>query len=271
MKAEISVVIDGKEVRAEKGTPLLAAARRAGIDIPTLCHHEALEPYGACRLCLVEISRGVRTRMTTACTYPLLRDGETVSTCSARVLAARKVVMELLLARCPGAAAVRETAERIGVKEGRFPTRIPSRLDAKDESLSNCILCGLCVRACRDAIGVSAIGFADRGPNRRVAPPFYVNSAACTGCGACAAVCPTGAIGVEDSPRGIRRFAFFNTEVALARCRACGRFFAPLPQLKALREKVPNVGEHIGLCPGCRAKAFGAKIAGLEGGVGRQR
>ena len=73
---KITIRIDGKEISLEKGTMLLTAARRAGINIPALCHHEALEPYGSCRLSLVEIRNGSKTRMTTSCNYPVLHDGE---------------------------------------------------------------------------------------------------------------------------------------------------------------------------------------------------
>jgi NADH dehydrogenase/NADH:ubiquinone oxidoreductase subunit G len=258
---KLPIVIDGKELQVEKGTVLLKAARRAGIEIPAFCYHEALEPYGSCRLCLVEVGRGARARLTTSCNYPVLREGETVSTCSENVARARRIVMELLLARCPGSKPVREMAERIGVRESRFHAPQPSRLGADDEALVDCILCGLCVRACTEAIGASAIGFADRGPNRRVASPFHVNSKACIGCGACVAVCPTGVIRMEDTPEGIRRLPFLHTEVPLARCVRCGSFFAPGPQLDALRVKVSSIGEHLDVCPACRMREFGAEMS----------
>jgi len=258
---KLAVIVDGKELQVEKGTVLLKACRRAGIDIPALCYHEALEPYGSCRLCLVEVSRGTRSRVTTSCNYPVLREGETVSTCSESVLRTRKVVMELLLARCPDSEPVREMARKVGVSKTRFPSLAPARLAADDEALVNCILCGLCVRACEEAIGASAISFADRGPNRRVASPFDVNSAACIGCGACVAVCPTGVIRMEDAPEGIRRLPFLNTEVPLRRCGGCGRFFAPEAQLGGVHGKVPSVGEHLVVCADCRRREFGVQTA----------
>jgi bidirectional [NiFe] hydrogenase diaphorase subunit len=258
---KLSVVIDGKEVQVEKGTVLLKAARRAGIDIPALCYHDALQPYGACRLCLVEVESGGRRRITTSCNYPVLREGETVSSGSEKVRRTRRVVMELLLARCPGSRQVLELARRIGVAESRFPKPAPSRLKASEKALTDCILCGLCVRACEEAIGASAISFSDRGPNRRVASPFYVNSEACIGCGACAAVCPTGVIQLEDTPEGVRRLPFLNTEVALARCALCGAFFAPEPQLRSLRAKAPAVQEHLAICPACRMREFGNRLS----------
>jgi len=258
---KLGVAIDGRQTQVERGTTLLAAARQAGIDIPALCHHDALEPYGSCRLCLVEVTRGGRTRLTTSCNYPVLREGETVSTCSANVLRARRVVMELLLARCPRSAPVRALAERIGVAASRFPAPVPSRLGAQDEALVDCILCGLCVRACDEAIGASAISFAERGPNRRVATPFLASATACIGCGACAAVCPTRVITMEDTPAGTRRITFLHTEVPLRRCASCGGFFGPEPQLARLGAAAGRPAEPHDTCPACRRRSFGAQMA----------
>jgi len=256
----VRIVIDGKEISVVKGTMLLGAARAAGIDIPALCHHDALPPYGACRLCLVEISSGSRSRITTACNYPVLREGESVSTGSERVTRARRVVMELLLARCPGSKPVQELARRIGAQGGRFPPPAPSRLAPSEPALTDCVLCGLCVRACEEAIGASAISFSDRGPNRRVASPFFVNTDACTGCGACAAVCPTGVIRLEDA-QGMRRLPFLAIEVAMVRCARCGAPFGPGPQVQRLQSEVPAVAETMAICPECRRRETGIRLA----------
>jgi bidirectional [NiFe] hydrogenase diaphorase subunit len=264
---KIAIVVDGRELQVERGTMLLSAARRAGIQIPGLCHHEALEPYGSCRLCLVEISRKGRTRLTTSCNYPVLEEGEAVTTGSEPVLRARRVVMELLLARCPGSEPVRDLAREMGVPASRFPSPSPSHLAADAPALVDCILCGLCVRACAEAIGASAISFADRGPNRHVASPFDVNAAACIGCGACAAVCPTGVIRIEDGTDGVRRIAFINTDVAMRRCERCGAPVAPEAQLGAARARAA-LPEHsaaaqprTALCPACRKRELAGELA----------
>jgi NADH dehydrogenase/NADH:ubiquinone oxidoreductase subunit G len=274
---KLTVHIDGKDIAVEKGTPLLQAARKAGIDIPALCSHDALEPYGSCRLCLVEVSRGPggRARLTTSCNYPVLRDGETVSTRSERVLHARRIVMELLLARCPGSEPVRALARSMGIEDSRYPSPVPSHLAADAPAVVDCILCGLCVRACAEAIGASAISFADRGPNRHVASPFDVNAEACIGCGACASVCPTGVIRMDDTTDGVRHIAFIHTDVGLRRCERCGSFVAPEAQLGAVKEKaaklkaVPSKEGPFAVCPACRKRELAAELARVPGTTGR--
>jgi bidirectional [NiFe] hydrogenase diaphorase subunit len=257
----VSIVIDGKEIQVEKGTVLLKAAQRAGIDIPALCHHDALQPYGACRLCLVEVESRGRRKITTSCNYPVLHEGESASTDSQKVTRARRVVMELLMARCPGSKPVQELARRIGVEASRFPAPAPARLSPAEQALTDCVLCGLCVRACQEAIGASAISFSDRGPNRRVASPFFVNSEACIGCGACASVCPTGVIRLEDTAEGTRRLPFLNIKVSLARCGRCGALYGPSLQIEKLRAQLPAVQESLSLCPSCRRREAGARFA----------
>ena len=190
---KVTAVIDGIEVRVERDTTILEAARLAGISIPTLCHHEALEPYGACRLCTVEVeTRPGKTKLVTACNFPLRRD-TVVSTRSDRVLRGRRMIVELLLARCPGVPILEKLAAELGVPSPRF-----------EQGKGDCILCGLCVRVCREVVGVSAIGFIDRGPSREVDTPFRIDSQTCIGCGACTHVCPTGRMQMEF--KAVERF-----------------------------------------------------------------
>jgi heterodisulfide reductase subunit A len=188
-KGIVSLTIDGKKVEVERGTPILKAARSLGIEIPTLCYWEFVEPYGACRLCVVEVIKGKRRRLVTACNYPA-EDGLEVLTDTDKVRRDRRMVLELLLARTPNVPLIRELAREYGVEEPRFAAPRPEE---------KCILCGLCVRVCEELVGASAIGFAGRGVEREVTTPFEVESEACIACGACAYVCPTGAVTMEDT------------------------------------------------------------------------
>lgn len=183
---QVTLEIDGKEVKAKEGMTVLEVAKGAGIDIPTLCYHEALSPYGACRLCTVEITSRGRSRLLTACTYPV-EEGLVVQTDTVRVHRARRMIVELLLARCPDVKIIQDLADEYGIEKPRFKI--------EDD---NCILCGLCVRICEERMGVSAINFVGRGIDREVDTPFHMHSDVCVTCGACAFVCPTGAIKLED-------------------------------------------------------------------------
>jgi heterodisulfide reductase subunit A len=173
----ISLTIDHKRVEVEEGATVLQAAEELGIHIPTLCHHKSLVPYGACRLCLVELG-GSRPLLQASCVYPA-QDGMVVKTTSERVLNTRKVIMELLLARCPEVEPIRRLARELGVVETRFPKKHDS-----------CILCGLCVRVCRERMGIQAIDFVGRGTEKTIATAFDRHSAQCIACGACQVVCP---------------------------------------------------------------------------------
>jgi len=248
----VKLTIDNREVEVEEETTLLQAARKLGIEIPTLCYHEALAPYGACRLCLVEVVTGKGSWLTTSCTYPAW-EGIVVRTDSEKVLKARKFVIELLLARCPNVAEIRELAEQMGIKNARFKTA--------DEK---CILCGLCVRVCREIIGSSAVGFVNRGIKRTVETPFEIDSEVCIGCGACAFVCPTGVIKIEDI-KGYRKLDIWHTQLELARCKECGNYFAATAELNRLKEKVELPEEVFELCSGCRRKRLGRELVDIVG------
>lgn len=180
------VTIDGAQYEAAPGRTVLEVAREQRIHIPTLCYHEALEPYGACRLCVVEVEIGEKRRLVTSCTYPC-SDGLIVETQSGAALESRRMSIELLLATARGVPLIQELAAEYGVEEPRFRM-------AEDD----CILCGLCVRACREIAGVQAISLAYRGIDKAVATPFQISSRDCVECGTCVYVCPTGAIRLED-------------------------------------------------------------------------
>jgi NADH dehydrogenase/NADH:ubiquinone oxidoreductase subunit G len=170
--------MNGLPVMVEEGTTLLEAARFLGFPIPTLCHLDGLTPYGACRLCTVEIGQGAKAKLVTACTYPA-EEGLAVRTASARVVRARKMILELLLASCPQSKSIQDLASAYEVRHQRFR-----------QEHENCILCGLCVRMCKEQMMAGAIGFRGRGERRGVGTPFDVRSEACRLCGACMYVCP---------------------------------------------------------------------------------
>ncbi|MBI2945460.1 MAG: (2Fe-2S)-binding protein [Candidatus Wallbacteria bacterium] len=170
--------MNGVPVRAEKGSTLLEAARFMGFPIPTLCHMEGLSPYGACRLCVVEIGEGPRSKLVSSCTYPV-EEGLKVRTASARVIRARRMILELLLATCPQSKVIQDLASAHAVRQQRF------RQEHED-----CILCGLCVRMCEEQMAAKAIGFRGRGRSRSVGTPFDVKSETCRTCGGCIYVCP---------------------------------------------------------------------------------
>ncbi len=183
----VTLTIDGKKLKAAEGDTVLEAATRAGIEIPHLCYHEGISPYGACRLCTVEITQDGRTKLQAACSCPVAA-GMEVKTDSPRVLKGRQMIFELLLARCPDVKALRTYAQRWGVKKTRFQTR----------QEDDCILCGLCVRACGEVIGAEALGFSGRGVKRKVdTTAFAVHPESCIGCGLCTYLCPTGKVQME--------------------------------------------------------------------------
>ncbi len=186
--------VDDKDVVVSAGQTIYEALQRQpgiGDNIPALCYHPSVRPYGACRLCTVEVSEdeGKSYRFVASCLYPV-KEGIIVKTQTERVRKLRKGIIELLLARCPNTQIIKELAEEYGVEKPRFA------LGDHD-----CILCGLCVRACQEIIGKSAISLVNRGIYKEVAAPFYAYELGeeCIGCGDCAFVCPTGAIKMGEN------------------------------------------------------------------------
>jgi len=174
----IHITMNNVPVSAEEGSTLLEAARSMGFPIPTLCNMEGLSPYGACRLCVVEIGEGKRAKLVSSCTYPA-EEGLRVRTASSRVIRARRMILELLLASCPQSKTIQDLAAAHGIRQQRF----------KQEH-EDCILCGLCVRMCKEQMMAGAIGFRGRGQNRSIGTPFDMPSDACRFCGGCMYVCP---------------------------------------------------------------------------------
>ncbi|MBI5498634.1 MAG: (2Fe-2S)-binding protein [Deltaproteobacteria bacterium] len=209
--ATIPVTVDGQTIEVKPGTTVLEAARMLKISIPTLCHHSAVEAYGACRVCMTEIEVRGKKRMVTACNFPI-REPLAVFAESDATKRQRRGVLSMMLARWPNVPAIQTLAKRYGVQNPGY--KHPLRNEAPDA----CILCGLCVKACSEMVWEDVIAFAGRGARRRVAMPFGKQSERCTGCGTCAYICPTGAIKVADEknnpvdPARIRKYGFRLTK-----------------------------------------------------------
>jgi len=194
--SEVTLIINDEEVKAKEGMTILEAARNAGIDIPTLCYHEKLAPYGACRLCTVEIVRGQRSRLVASCVYTV-EDGLIVKTESEPVIKGRKMLLELMWARAPGVQPIRNYGMRYGISgvQAIRDYGITSISTTKFEiEPTFCILCGLCVRYCTEVKRENAIGFIGRGTEREVVFFPEIARKECPNCKECYSICPTGAL-----------------------------------------------------------------------------
>ncbi len=180
--SEVTLNIDNKEVKAEEGMTVLEAARNAGINIPTLCHHEGLKPYTACRICVVEIEAKGRTNIDTACSRPVA-DKLVVRTRSEQIDKIRRTLLELMLSHAPDSPILQELAQEYGADRDRF-----------EKEPSFCLLCGLCVRYCAELKKKNAIGFVNRGPRREVAFIPEIAAKECWNCKECFPLCPTEAL-----------------------------------------------------------------------------
>jgi bidirectional [NiFe] hydrogenase diaphorase subunit len=174
----VNFIMNGLEVKAEEGWTVLETAKFYGLEIPTLCYHEGLSPYGGCRLCLVEIGEGPRAKLVSSCTY-MAEEGLVVRTDTRRVIDARKMMIELMLSIAPFSKQIQDLASKFGVTQVRFPLRN-----------EECVLCGLCVRMCAEQMDGRAIGFQNRGYKKKISTPFDLRSDVCRLCGGCIYICP---------------------------------------------------------------------------------
>jgi len=180
--SEVLLQMDGREVKAKAGMTLLEAARGAGISIPTLCYHEKLEPFGACRLCIVEIESRGWTRLVVSCVYPVEKN-LVVRTRSEKVDRIRKMILELQMAHAPDALELQALAKEYGADKNRF-----------EKEPSFCIHCGLCVRYCAEVKKKFAVGFIDRGIRKEISFIPEIASRECWNCKECFPLCPTAAL-----------------------------------------------------------------------------
>ena len=244
--------IDGKQVEAKKWDTVLSAARRAGIDIPSLCYHPALETAGACRVCVVEVfQKGWRERQqVTSCEYRVQPDLE-VFTHSENVLKTRRTTLDLLMARAPRNAALQALSRNIEYPQTIYPP-VP---DAND-----CVLCLLCTRAC-EQMGCNAISVTGRGEKRKIEPPFGTSPDACIGCGACARICPTQCIEMTQTPTTI---TIWGKEFERARCVTCG---APMMTIAYQAYAIANrelPDDYYTQCEVCKRKEVTSRFASLS-------
>jgi NADH dehydrogenase/NADH:ubiquinone oxidoreductase subunit G len=177
--SEIQLEIDGKPVKAKEGMTLLEAARGAGIDIPTLCHHEKLEPFGGCRICIVEVEERGWAKLVVSCVFPV-KKGIAVRTRSEKIDRIRKTIIELLMAHAPDSPQLVALAEEYGADRNRF-----------EPDPSFCIHCGLCVRYCAEVAQKHALGFVDRGIRKEICFIPEIAAKECAACKACFPLCPT--------------------------------------------------------------------------------
>ncbi|MQY80598.1 MAG: 2Fe-2S iron-sulfur cluster binding domain-containing protein [Bacteroidetes bacterium] len=174
----MKIKIDGINFDAPEYFTILEAAKFLGLEIPTLCYHEGLSSWGGCRLCIVEIGTGDRTKLVTSCTYPV-EEGLVVRTSSERVVRTRKMILELLISQCPTSKVLQDLASKMGFNKVRFKGK-----------WEDCIYCGLCVRMCEEQMMAKAIGFVNRGNKLQISTPFDEKSDDCRKCGACMYICP---------------------------------------------------------------------------------
>jgi bidirectional [NiFe] hydrogenase diaphorase subunit len=253
----IPIILNGQELEVRENRMVLEVAREQGIDIPSLCYHEALGPYGACRLCLVEAEGPtLRKGLVASCTLQV-SPGLIVATESPLAARARKLILELLLGRAPESRPLIALAKKYGVTASRF----------KNEPSENCVRCGLCVRVCRDQIGAAALCFAGRGQKKRVTAEFGQLSETCIGCGTCTNLCPTEAIQLED--QGTRRKIFLKdtviSELPLVACSVCGSPFQTekfIAQVQSRADSAVGPQNPRNLCPLCARKNYAAAIMG---------
>ncbi len=238
------ITINGKSCECEKGEYILQIARRNGIIIPTLCHHDGFPGQGSCRLCIVEVNEGSGPKVVVSCVYPVSKEC-VVQTDSEKIRKQRGLILALLQKRAPESEEIKAYCKMYGAPE------IDRFVKADGDK---CVLCGLCVKACAE-LSVGAISTVNRGITKEIATPYHEPSSVCVGCGSCAYVCPTGAIEVSETKESR---TIWGKTFKFVRCASCGEVIGTEEEIAYAAEKSGN--EPDTLCEHCRkkeiAKAF---------------
>jgi NADH dehydrogenase/NADH:ubiquinone oxidoreductase subunit G len=200
----VNLQIDGKTMKAKPGMSILEAARETTIEIPTLCYYEKLNPYGACRICSVEIARNGEVRIVTACGYPVT-DGVRVKTRSPKIDKIRKTLLEFIMLLLPD----QGSSGEIGRLAAEYGADVSHLISKSVTTPNRCILCGRCVRYCSEVVGIRAIGFVGRGVDRRVIF-FPERTRFCPTCRECFEICPTGKIAAETDGANFPGFSIVD-------------------------------------------------------------
>src|SRR5512146_1625671 len=227
---KMTVTVDGKKVEVPGGATILEAANAAGSRVPTLCHDNKLHPFGACRVCLVEVE-GTPRKFTPACTAPGT-DNVVVRTTSPALTEARRMVLDLLLIKhpldCPvcdkaGECSLQDLVHEYGLGPSRFDADkgyLPPDYASSiiERNISRCILCGKCVRVCDEQNGVGEWAFTRRGTKARISTDFD-RPLDCEFCGECVEICPVGALTTRQFKYKARSW---NLEATNSICNYCG-------------------------------------------------
>lgn len=254
MIGEEIMMINGISVKFEPEDTVLSVAKKNNIFIPTLCHHEGLKSYGACRLCLVEVIAGDKLGLTTACSLKP-KKGLVVVTDSELVLKVRGILLDLLVRKYGHLNQIQELVRVCGVEKGSFEDGI------KSQGAMDCVLCGRCVRVC-ESMGQHVLGFIGRGKSR-IVKGFWDLQNSCLGCMACKNVCPTGAISFYIEGNKIKNDSW-KIEIPVAKCPECGKDSFPDALIQKVKESISSAKDLTSYCDRCKRREIALRLFSTE-------